>query len=333
MEAEAKARNAAEAEVKQLNVVLEQRVQDKTKTLVHKNQQLAQTLHELKKAQAQLVHSEKIAALGQLVAGMAHEINNPVNFIHGNLQHIADYIHDLTSFLTLYEQVYPNPCEQIQQAAAELEIDFIQADLKKILSSMEMGTERIREIVLSLRNFSRKDEAEYKAVDIHEGIESTLLILGHRIKEQANRPAISIVRDFDSLPLVECYAGQLNQVFMNILANAIDAIDAESEQSASGQEQPQITIRTERRADNVVISIADNGEGMPLATKQRIFEPFFTTKSGSKGTGMGMAISDQLIAEKHRGKLTCFSNPGEGTEFVIEIPTALALTDKDIALG
>ena len=332
VEAEARARKAAEAELKQLNIVLEQRVQDKTKTLVQKNQQLAQTLKELKKAQANLIHSEKIAALGQLVAGLAHEINNPVNFIYGNLQHITSYIHDLTTFLSLYEQVYPHPAEQIQQAAEELDIDFIQTDLKKILSSMEIGTERIREIVLSLRNFSRKDEADYKAVDIHEGIESTLLILGHRIKEQPNRPAIDIVRDFDKLPLVDCYAGQLNQVFMNILANAIDAIDTENERSSSQQEHPQIRISTECHAESVVISIADNGVGIPFDVKEHIFEPFFTTKSVGKGTGMGMAISHQLVTEKHQGKLTCSSDQGVGTKFVIEIPTGLASADEDTAL-
>lgn len=324
VQVESEARKAAELELKQLNSVLEQRVQDKTTTLAHKNQQLSLALHELKQAQSNLVHSKKIAALGQLVAGIAHEINNPVNFIHGNLQHIASYVRDLTAFLALYEQVYPNPPEQIQRAAEAIDIDFIQADLKKILSSMNIGTERICEIVLSLRNFSRKDEAEYKAVDIHEGLESTLLILGHRLKGQANQPAISVVRDFDDLPLVECYAGHLNQVFMNILANAIDAIDAKSQQSTSKQEQPQITIRTERHADSVTISIVDNGAGMPSIIKEHIFEPFFTTKLVGRGTGMGMAISYQLITEKHGGKLTCFSDQDVGTEFVIEIPTALA---------
>ena len=233
----------------------------------------------------------------------------------------------------MYEKAYPEPTAEIEQSAEDLDIDFLKEDLEKILSSMNIGTERIRSIVLSLRNFSRKDEAEYKAVNIHEGIESTLLILGHRLKGQDNRATINIIRDFDDLPLVECYAGQLNQVFMNILVNAIDAIDAESEQDSPNQEPPQITIRTEHRADSAIISIADNGSGMPSDVQKHIFEPFFTTKPVGKGTGMGMAISYQLITEKHKGKLTCFSNQGVGTEFVIEIPTKSASTNEDIALN
>jgi len=310
----------------------EERYRLQSTELEAQTEKLSETLKQLQATQGQLIHQEKMSGLGQMVAGIAHEINNPVNFIHGNLKHVEGYAQNLISFLNLYEKTYREPTAELEQSAEDLDIDFIREDLKKILSSMNMGTERIRSIVLSLRNFSRKDEAEYKAVNIHEGLESTLLILGHRIKGQDNRPAINIVRDFDDLPLVECYAGQLNQVFMNILVNAIDAIDDESEEDSSEQEQPQITIRTEHRADSVVISIADNGSGMPLDVQKHIFDPFFTTKPVGKGTGMGMAISHQLITEKHKGKLTCFSDQGVGTEFVIEIPTKSAPTNEQRAL-
>ena len=310
----------------------EERYRLQSTELEARTEKLSEALKQLQATQGQLIHQEKMSGLGQMVAGIAHEINNPVNFIHGNLRHIKRYTHDLISFLTLYEKAYPEPPVEIEQSAEDLDISFLKEDLEKILSSMNMGTQRIRSIVLSLRNFSRKDEAEHKAINIHEGVESTLLLLGHRLKEQNNRPAINIVRHFDDLPLVECYAGQLNQVFMNILVNAIDAIDVESERDSSDKAQPQITIRTEHCADSVVISIADNGSGMPSSVQAHVFEPFFTTKPVGKGTGMGMAISYQLITEKHKGQLTCFSDPGVGTEFVIEVPIKSAPANEDIAL-
>ncbi len=287
-----------------------------------KAQQLETALQTLKQAQSQLIQTEKMSSLGQMVAGIAHEINNPVNFIHGNLSPLEDYVQDLLSFLQLYEEHYPTPNQEITAAAEELDIEFIQTDLEKTLSSMRSGTERIRDIVLSLRNFSRKDEVGCKAVDIHEGIESTLLILQHRLKAQPNRPAIRLVRDFGDLPPVECFASQLNQVFMNILANAIDAVDSELENS-SVEKIPQITLRTEALGDRITVSFLDNGIGMPAATRDRMFDPFFTTKPVGKGTGIGMAISYQIVVEKHHGQIECFSETGLGTEFVVSIPIKL----------
>ena len=264
-----------------------------------------------------------MSSLGQMVAGVAHEINNPLNFIYGNVQYLGEYINDLTSFLKLYETHYPDPAEEIQEEAENLEIDFVKEDIPKTLLAMRIGTERIREIVLSLRNFSRMDEAKGNAVDIHEGIDSTLMILKHRLKATSERPPIEVIKNYDPLPKVECYAGQLNQVFMNILANSIDALEDELKENPDAQKSPKITIRTENRADSVMISIADNGAGIPEDVKARIFDPFFTTKAVGKGTGMGMAISYQLVVDTHKGKIDCFSNEGVGTEFVIEIPTRL----------
>lgn len=307
----------ANQNLKLANDELEHKVEART-------EELTQTLQALKKAQVYLVQQEKMSGLGQMVAGVAHEINNPVNFIHGNLKHVGEYAQNLLELLHLYEKHYPDPDSEIVEQAEELEIDFIKEDLDSLLSAMKVGTDRIRAIVLSLRTFSRLDESSSKAVDIHEGMESTLMILQHRIKAMANRPAVSIVRDYGELPQVECYAGQLNQVFMNILANSLDALESELKENPDTSKTPQITLRTEMRSDSVVIAIADNGTGIPEAVKNRIFDPFFTTKEVGKGTGMGMAISYQLITEKHKGKIECFSNQGVGTEFVIEIPMRLS---------
>ncbi len=299
---------------------LEDRVEERTT-------ELKNALGELQRTQFQVIQSEKMSSLGQLVAGVAHEINNPVNFIHGNLDHVEECTQDLLALVQLYQQYNPNPAAEIQTTAEDIDLEFLQEDLPKLLSSMKVGTERIRQIVLSLRNFSRIDEADFKSVDIHEGIDSTLMILQHRLKAKAEQPEIAVIKDYGTVPLVECYAGQLNQVFMNILVNAIDALE-ENNSKLTYQEiednPNQIKIRTSVvNSTWVEVAIADNGVGISKEFQQRIFDPFFTTKPIGKGTGMGMSISYQIVTEKHGGKLECFSTYGKGTEFIIQIPLRL----------
>jgi signal transduction histidine kinase len=300
-----------------------------------KNESLENALHELCSTQAVLVQSEKMSSLGQMVAGVAHEINNPVNFIHGNLFHLRGYFQDMQRGLGLYQQSMQSLPKQVQQELNDLDLDYVNKDFSKVLSSMEMGTKRIAEIVRSLRNFSRLDESEVKSVEISEGIDNTLVILAHRLKASETAPAIQVIKDYGILPLVECYAGQLNQVFMNILSNAIDAFELvnQSRTYEEIQANPN-TIYIQTQLDNslshekqVQIRIRDNGSGIPQTVLDKIFDPFFTTKAVGKGTGMGLAISYQVITDKHRGRLTCQSKPGQGTEFLIQIP--ISQTEPD----
>ncbi|WP_445301490.1 CHASE domain-containing protein [Microcoleus sp. LAD1_D5] len=306
---------------------VEQQVYDRTIQLKQRTAELETALKNLQEAQFKLIQTEKMSSLGQLVAGVAHEINNPVNFISGNLIHTGAYTRNLLELVEIYQQQYPNPTAEVQAKLQEIDWEFISEDLPKILKSMNMGAERIRQIVLSLRNFSRLDEAEMKCVDIHQGIDSTLMILDIRLKPQSGFPGIQVIKEYGDLPLVECWAGQLNQVFMNVLSNAIDVLYEETSKflpngktSYDSAFLPKIRIRTELLSSNCVcVRIADNGTGMTENVKKRLFDPFFTTKPVGKGTGLGLSIGYQIV-DKHQGSLRCLSAPGEGTEFWIEVP-------------
>ena len=310
---------------------LEKRVEERTFALLHKNQQLLQaheelsqknqqllqtheelnqTLQNLRQTQAQLIQTEKMSSLGHLVAGIAHEINNPINFISNNIQYTSDYTQELLELVRLYQQEYPNPTPIITDYIEAIDFDFLVEDLPKILSSMKMGSERICQIVLSLRSFYRLDGVEMKEANLHEGLDSTLLILNHQLKQ-----GISIVKQYGDLPLVECYSGQLNQVFMNILQNAIDAL-----QSQPDRPNKQIEIKTQKvQTNQISVRIQDNGSGMQSNLISQIFDPFFTTKPVGKGTGLGLSICYQII-QKHQGQIEVNSRLGEGTEFVITLP-------------
>jgi signal transduction histidine kinase len=287
-------------------------------------QQLEATLQQLGHTKSQLIQSEKLSSLGQMLAGVAHEINNPVTFVCGNLSHSGQYAQDLLSLLELYQKYYPNAAPEIAAEIEAIDLEFLKIDFPKTLSSMQMGADRIRQIVQSLRTFARLDEAQMKAVDLHEGIDSTLLILQNRLKATGNKAAIAVLKEYDDLPLVECYAGLMNQVFMNILCNAIDALeDYDRQRSPVDIEQrpSRIRIRTDVVDNNCIeVRIADNGPGMSEEIRQRIFESFFTTKPREKGTGLGLSISHEIVVAKHNGELTCISAPEQGTEFVIKIP-------------
>lgn len=279
---------------------------------------------QLQQAQLQLMQSEKMSSLGQMVAGMAHEINNPVNFIYGNLKPAQDYVEDLIVLIELYQNYYPEPVEEILNHVETIDLDFLKEDLFKLFDSLKIGSTRIRELVLSLRNFSRLDEAQKKPVDVHEGIESTLIILANRLKATAKRPEIQIIRKYDDLPYIDCHASQLNQVIMNLISNAADALEEQSQGLSEHHlaDKPNV-IQVETAVIGngwVRIAIANNGPVINKATAEKLFEPFFTTKPAGKGTGLGLAISHQIIVEKHGGRLFYEPQP-EGTRFVIELPT------------
>ena len=297
---------------------LEKRVEQRTK-------ELQTALKELQESQLQLVQGEKMSALGELVAGVAHEINNPVGFIVGNLEFLEGNTSEIIKHLRLYQNYYPNPELEILQNAKNIELDILIEEIPQIISSMQVGIERIGDISTSLRNFSRSDSSSKVSVDIHEGLNSTLMILKHRLKANNKRPEIQVVKDYGELPFVECYSGQLNQVFMNIISNSIDALDDYSSKFSYDEKiknPNSILIRTEFNSNNQKVSIffRDNGPGIPSDLLNRIFEQFFTTKDVGKGTGLGLSISKQIVEEKHHGQLFCNSVQGEGTEFIIQIP-------------
>ena len=286
-------------------------------------QELEETLRQLQRTQSQLIQSEKMSSLGQLVAGVAHEINNPVNFIYANLAHARDYTSSLIEMIELYGRMHPDSPSEVAEKIEEIDLDYLIEDLPKLLDSMQVGAERISEIVEALKNFSRLDQSAVKDVDIHHGIDSTLMILQNRFKAQGDRPEIEIVKEYGQLPKVHCYAGHMNQVLMNLLTNSLDALEElfSKKKKKDSIQSPQIRIRT-KAIDNgrVEIRIADNGPGMTGEVKKNLFDPFFTTKPVGKGTGLGLAVSYQIVVEKHGGTLDCISEPGKGAEFAISIP-------------
>jgi signal transduction histidine kinase len=329
LQEEIQIRQVVEQKLYRLNQDLESRVIERTielsqseAELRQKTKQLEDSLAHLKQTQAQLVQTEKISSLGQLVAGIAHEVNNPVGFVSGNIEHISQYVQDLLTLIDLYQQEYPEPSDEIQDELETIDLDFIKEDLPNILNSMNLGMERIKGIMSSLRTFTRADKGEKQPADINEGLESTLMILQHRLKANKARPAIELVKSYGELPLVRCYGGQLNQVFMNLIANAIDVLDEASQNRTFAELEANpniIRIQTEQVGDRAIVRISDNGLGMSQSVQQEIFDAFYTTKPVGKGTGLGLSISRQIIEEKHGGKLTCISTPGQGTEFAIEI--------------
>ncbi|MEH1990256.1 MULTISPECIES: hybrid sensor histidine kinase/response regulator [unclassified Nostoc] len=317
-EEELLARIKTHLQLRNLTKTLEKRVLERTSAL-------SRALKDLQESQLQLVQTEKMSALGQLVAGVAHEINNPVGFIHGNLGHASVYFQDMIKIIDLYQQYYPNPVAEIQEEIATIDLKYILADLPNLITSMKEGVQRIRNISNSLRTFSRADSDRKVSCNIHDGIDSTIMILKHRLKASEVRPDIQVIRDYHILPELECFIGQLNQVFMNLLANAIDAL----EESNVGltyieiEANPnQILIQTTLTEDKnyILIRIKDNGVGMSADVQQKIFDYLFTTKSVGQGTGLGLSIARQIVVEKHGGTLEVNSSIGQGSEFIIKLP-------------
>ncbi|BBD64352.1 response regulator receiver sensor signal transduction histidine kinase [Nostoc commune NIES-4072] len=287
-----------------------------TKTLSAKNTELEQT-------QTQLIQAEKVAALGQITAGIAHEVNNPINFIAGNLNFVEQYVQEVVSLLYLYQKYLPDPPEEIKTAIKKSDLNFLLDDLSKIIQSMQLGTDRVTEIVSYLNNFSRHREKGKKLTNLHEGLDSTLLILGHRFKYNAHQPSIKLVKEYGSLPLVECFPGEINQVFMNLICNAIDAIEEKYKNKdieTVYQNPGVIKIKTEAIGEQVILRVADNGSGISKADATKIYDAFYTTKPVGKGTGLGLSIAYQIVVNNHHGKLKYDSKSGEGIEFIIELP-------------
>jgi len=298
---------------------LEKRVAERTEELSENHQQLSAALQALQERQAQLIQNEKMSSLGQMVAGVAHEINNPINFIYGNLDYTNSYVQDLLDLLQLYQQHYPVPTPAIQEKMGSIDLEFLTEDFSQILLSMKSGTDRIRKIILSLRNFSRLDESEIKTIDIHEGIESTLLLLNHRFQSE-----ITVAKKYGNLTLVECYPSLLNQVFMNMINNAIDALQEDQKNGFFDDGKPTIIIQTSQiERDRIAISFWNNGSAIPSELLGKLFDPFFTTKPVGQGTGLGLTICYQII-ERHKGKIEVFSTQEKGTEFVISLPITRA---------
>lgn len=313
-------------QLQEQNVLLQQLTSELEERVSSRTAELRESLEKLQQAQIQLVQSEKMSSLGELVAGVAHEINNPVSFIAGNVSLTSEYTEDILEHLRLYQQIFPEPGAEIEQHAEDIELDYLLEDLPKMVASMEVGVDRIRQISVSLRSFSRMDNTSKTQVNIHEGLDSTLMILQHRIKANDHRPDIEVVKEYGDLPLVNCYPSPLNQVFMNLLANAIDALDEDNLNKGLSYEEikqnpHRLIIKTSViKGGDVEIKIADNGPGIPEEMQSRIFEPFVTTKPVGKGTGLGLSICHDVIIKKHGGSLLCNSQLGEGTEFVIAIP-------------
>lgn len=340
LEQEIKERQRAEIELQEAHDRLKEAVKARTqqlhtanaklrKDLAHRKQvaaELEKTLKELQHTQLQLIQTEKMSSLGQLVAGIAHEINNPINFIYGNLQHVGGYVDDILQVLALYEKYYVQPPQEIREVRQEVDIDFLRDDVGQLVKSMYSGVDRIRNLLLSLKTFSRLDESKLKMADIHDGLDSTLLLIQNRLHEHHNMQKIQVIREYETIPKIECYPGQLNQVFLNLLLNAIDAVQEAQEHTPRQTcyyRKPQIRIKTaiSGEGDRLMISIQDNGQGIAPEIRPKLFDPFFTTKPVGKGTGLGLSISYQIVVENHGGKLECRSIPNEGTEFTIILPT------------